>query len=294
MYVRKFAPKWLLCQRGNWAKPCGQRLLATSVESASMRSLNVTSDEYRRLAAEVVNQAADYLDGIDSRPTFPDVRGADTERLFHTPLPERGMGASALDALRQIPDYSRVQNGRFFGYVLGSGEPVGALADLLASALNQNLTAWRSGPAAITIERSVVQWIAEALGCQGFHGSLTGGGSSANLMGLTIARESRMGANEKGVSQAPRAAVYASSEVHMSIGKSVALLGLGRENLRLIPVDSEFRMIPSELERAIEVDKAAGRVPMAIVASAGTVNTGSIDPLYGDDRDLPGYYRPGR
>ncbi len=71
---------------------------------------------------------------------------------------------------------SRVQNGRFFGYVLGSGEPVGAVADLLASVLNQNVTAWRSGPAAVMIEQTVVGWLAEAIGCPGFRGHLTGGG----------------------------------------------------------------------------------------------------------------------
>jgi len=253
--------------------------LAASVESASMRSLEVSSDEFRRLAAEVVELASGYLASLDSRSTFPSTSGVETERLFHTALPERGMGAEAVAALSQIPDYSRVQNGRFFGYVLGSGEPVAALADLFVSVLNQNVTAWRSGPAAVTIERSVVEWIAQALGCKGFRGNLTGGGSSANLMGLTMARESKLGVNESGIAQGRQGVVYASREIHMSIGKSVALLGMGRENLRLIPVDNEFRMIPAGLESAIQADKAAGKVPVAVVASAGTVNTGAIDPL---------------
>ena len=87
---------------------------------------------------------------------------------------------------------SRAQNSRFFGYVLGSGEPAAAAADLLASVLNQNVTAWRSGPAAVTLERTVVGWLAQAIGCAGFRGSLTGGGSSANLMALTMAREAKM------------------------------------------------------------------------------------------------------
>jgi aromatic-L-amino-acid/L-tryptophan decarboxylase len=244
-----------------------------------MRSLEFSPEEFRRLATEVVTEAASYLASLDSRATFPPVSSADTERLFHSALPEKGMGADALSALHQIPDCSRVQNGRFFGYVLGSGEPVAAVADLFASVLNQNLTAWRSGPAATTIERSVVEWIAEALGCSGFYGSLTGGGSSANLMGLTMARESRMAVNESGIGKAGKVTVYASQEIHMSIGKSVALLGIGRENLRLIRVDHDFRMISSELERAVEADIKSGKLPVAIVASAGTVNTGAIDPL---------------
>ena len=102
------------------------------------------------------------------------------------------MGAEALEALQDVIKHSRAQNGRFFGYVLGSGEPVAAVADLLASVLNQNVTAWRSGPAAVTIERTVVGWLAQAIGCPGFRGSLTGGGSSANLMALAMAREAKM------------------------------------------------------------------------------------------------------
>jgi aromatic-L-amino-acid decarboxylase len=163
--------------------------------------------------------------------------------------------------------------------VLGSGEPVAAVADLLASVLNQNVTAWRSGPAAVTLERTVVSWLAQAIGCAGFRGSLTGGGSSANLMALAMAREAKMPANEAGVRSVPQGVLYASEEVHMSISKSVALLGIGRKNLRLIPTDDECRLIPAELEQAIQRDKAAGKIPIAVVASAGTVNTGAIDPL---------------
>jgi glutamate/tyrosine decarboxylase-like PLP-dependent enzyme len=172
---------------------------------------------------------------------------------------------------------ARAFNGRFFGYVLGTGDPVGAVADLLASVLNQNVTAWRSSPSAVTIERTVVGWLAESIGCKGFLGSLTGGGSSANLMGLAMAREAKAAANEKGVSGC--GVVYASEEVHMSVPKAMALLGLGRENLRLIRTDESFRVDPSALEQAIRRDKEAGNTPIAIVASAGTVNTGAIDPL---------------
>ncbi len=197
--------------------------------------------------------------------------------MFGTALPEEGIGEGALNALPEVMRLSRVQNGRFFGYVLGSGEPVGAVADLLASVLNQNVTAWRSGPAAVMIEQTVVGWLAQAIGCPGFRGHLTGGGSSANLMGLAMAREAKAPGNEKGV--APGAVVYASNEIHMSIPKSIALLGIGRDNLRLISTDASFRMIPEELEARILQDKAAGRTPVAVVASAGTVSTGAIDPF---------------
>src|SRR6266567_2963519 len=98
-----------------------------------------------------------------------------------------------------IADHSRPGNARFFAYVLGSGEPVAAIGDLYASVLNQNVTAWRSGPAAVTIEKTVVNWLSQAIGCLGFRGYLTGGGSAANLMGLAMAREALSPANERGV-----------------------------------------------------------------------------------------------
>jgi len=156
---------------------------------------------------------------------------------------------------------------------------VAALGDLLASILNQNMTAWRSSPAGVTIERTVVRWLAEAVGCRGFLGTLTGGGSAANLMGLTMAREAKTPANERGLRNAAAGAIYASEQVHMAVPKAVAMLGIGRENLRIVACDASYRMIPSHLEQAIRRDHAAGTVPIAVVASAGTVNTGAIDPL---------------
>ena len=242
-----------------------------------MNPVEISTGEFRRLADRAAHIAAEYLDHIDGFSISPATNGEETLRLFRTAMHEAGIGEDALNALSEIIRLSRVQNGRFFGYVLGSGEPVGAVADLLASVLNQNVTAWRSGPAAVTIEQTVVGWLAQAIGCPGFRGHLTGGGSSANLMGLAMAREAKAPANENGIS--PGGMVYASSEVHMSIPKSIALLGIGRDNLRLIPTDGTFHMIPEELEIRIRQDKAAGRIPIAIVASAGTVSTGAIDPF---------------
>jgi aromatic-L-amino-acid/L-tryptophan decarboxylase len=241
-----------------------------------MNSLEIDVAEFRRLAGRVTELAADYLASLPTRPAFPDVSADDVGRLFSTSAPETGEGPGALDSLPLIADCSRPTGPRFFAYVLGSGEPVAAIADLFASVLNQSVTAWRSGPAAVTIERTVVGWLAQAIGCRGFSGSLTGGGSPANLMGLAMARESRLPANEAG---ARPGTIYASHEAHMSIGKAVALLGLGRENLRLIPTDDQFRMSADALERAIRRDRDEGKTPIAIVASAGTVNTGAIDPL---------------
>src|SRR5579871_785025 len=242
-----------------------------------MNPLEISSAEFRRLAERITELSAQYLEDLDSKPISPPITGEESVHRFDQPLPEQGFGKHALDDIEAVINTARVQNGRFFGYVLGSGEPVAATADLLASVLNQNVTAWRSGPAAATIEQTVVGWLAKAIGCPGFRGHLTGGGSSANLMGLAMARETKAPANEKGVE--PGGVVYASSEIHMSIPKSIALLGIGRENLRLIPTDESFRMIPHKLEEQILRDKAAGKTAIAVVASAGTVSTGAVDPF---------------
>ncbi|HTM16809.1 MAG TPA: pyridoxal-dependent decarboxylase [Terracidiphilus sp.] len=243
-----------------------------------MTPLEISPAELRTLLDEISKLTASYLESLDSRPIVRNSTAAEMESCFAGDPPAKGLKADALQQLPTLIDNSRAQNGRFFGYVLGSGDPVGAATDLLASALNQNVTAWRSSPAGITIEKTVIRWLAESIGCRGFQGSLTGGGSSANLMGLAIAREAKLPVNAQGFANR-RGTVYASEEVHMSIPKAVALLGIGRDNLRLVPTDETFHLIPAELDRAMRRDREAGLIPIAVVASAGTVNTGAVDPL---------------
>ncbi len=238
--------------------------------------LEITPQQFRRLVDEVTQMCVSLLETLPSRPAYPTTSGAETTRVFAQPWPDQGVYERAVRELELVVEHSRPPSPRFFGYVFGSGDPVGAVADLLASVLNQNVTAWRSAPAAVAVERTVVGWLAEAVGCAGFSGSLCGGGSAANLMGLALAREAKLPANDGG---AQPAMVYASAEVHMSIPKAMALVGLGRDNLRLIPTDAEFRMVPRELDVAIEHDRRAGKKAVAIVATAGTVNTGAVDPL---------------
>ena len=187
-----------------------------------------------------------------------------------------GLGEEAFAILSQVIRMSRPNSPRFFGYVFGSGLTTGALGDYFASVLNQNVTAWRSSPAAVTIERTTVRWLAEAVGCGGFEGALTSGGSIATLMALCMAREAKVPANEAG---SQGGVIYCSTEAHMSIPKAAMLLGLGRNSVRRIAVDERFRLRVDALRAAIEEDLREGRKPVAVVATAGTVATGSIDPL---------------
>jgi aromatic-L-amino-acid/L-tryptophan decarboxylase len=241
-----------------------------------MSELEISDHALSGLIDEASRLARNYWASIGNRPAYPATSGAETARRFSRPWAEDGLGDEVLAEFNLIAEHSRPSGGGFFGYVFGSGEPVGAIGEMLAAVLNQNVTGWRSGPAATSIEHTVVGWLAEAVGCTGFTGSLCGGGSAANLMALASAREAKCPANEEG---ARSCVVYASEQVHMSIPKAVALLGIGRRNLRLIPVDGEFRMRVKDLEAAVSADRRAGRTPLAIVATAGTVNTGAIDPL---------------
>jgi aromatic-L-amino-acid/L-tryptophan decarboxylase len=208
-----------------------------------MNPLVLSDADYQAVFERITRLALEYVASVCERPTFPKITGTETEALFAKPLPEQGLGNRALDDLGEVMAAVRVTGPRFFGYVLGSGEPIGAAADLLVSV---------------------------------FTGSLTGGGSSANLMGLAMAREARLPANECG---ARPGTIYASEQIHMSIPKAIALLGIGRENLRLIPCDDKFQIRVDLLRASMERDVRAGLTPIAIVGSAGTVSTGSIDPL---------------
>jgi aromatic-L-amino-acid/L-tryptophan decarboxylase len=241
-----------------------------------MSALDLSPEEFRSLATKVTDLATRFLAALPELPCFPNVSGQQTRERFEEPLPEQGLKEAALEKLEDVVAMVRPPSPRFYGYILGSGEPVAALADLLASVLNQGVTAWRSSPAGVTVERQVIEWLATLLGCSGFGGSLCGGASAANLMALAMAREAKAPAAESG---ARAAIVYASSEVHMSIPKAMALLGLGRRNLHLVPTDGSWRMDVRALQAAIEADVAAGGTPIAVIATAGTVNTGAIDPL---------------
>ncbi|MDX8433637.1 pyridoxal-dependent decarboxylase [Mesorhizobium sp. M4B.F.Ca.ET.215.01.1.1] len=241
-----------------------------------MRALEISNQDLSRLADEAMDLARSYWASLDDRPAYPSTSGKETTELFSRPWAEEGRGGDVLHDFKLIAAHARPSTGRFFAYVLGSGEPVGAVGELLAAVLNQNVTSWRSAPAATSIEHAVVGWLAQAVGCAGFTGSLCGGGSAANLMALAMAREAKLPANETGVRGG---VIYASEQVHMSIPKAVALLGIGRSNLRLVAVDDQFRMRPDALQAAIAADRAAGRMPIAIVATVGTIVSGAIDPL---------------
>jgi len=248
--------------------------------------LEPTRDEIMRMGEAALRVAADYFDTVRDMPISP----APVSPALSEPLgPSAPVEGVPFDELLHrvestvIPASRHSGHPRFFGYVNSPGTPATALADLLASALDQNLTSWRSAPGPTEMERQTVGWIREILGlAPGADGLFVSGGSMANLCGLTAARDARAGigvaaAGCQALDSALR--IYASEEVHHSIQKAAGLLGIGRGNVRLVPTDARFRMRTDLLEEAIREDGASGYRPICVVATAGTVNTGAVDDI---------------
>ena len=170
-----------------------------------------------------------------------------------------------------------------FGYVQSSASFAGVMGDLLASALNQNVTSWRSAPAATTIEHQAIEWLKELVGFElAGAGVLLSGGSFANFAGLAVALRAStdIDLNQHGVAALPgKPRIYASAMTHMSIGKAASMLGVGQEAIVTLPVTASFQMDVDALSSQVGADRAAGFHPVCVVATAGDVNTGAIDPL---------------
>ncbi|MDQ3818891.1 MAG: aminotransferase class I/II-fold pyridoxal phosphate-dependent enzyme [Acidobacteriota bacterium] len=247
-------------------------------------SLDITRDEARELSEESVALVLDYFERVAELPVFPDTSAERIRGQLETTLPEEGEPLERLiDDCRAVIRASR-QNGhpRFFGYIASPSTPVGAFADLIASALNANVTSWRSSPAPTEVERITVRWLGELIGYKDAGGLLTSGGSLANLNALFIAHRSKAGgeASRKGLwnAGAPMT-VYASDQVHLSIPKAADVLGIGREQVRQLKSDRQFKMDVRGLREQIAGDIESGLRPFCIVANAGTTNTGAVDPL---------------
>jgi aromatic-L-amino-acid/L-tryptophan decarboxylase len=248
-------------------------------------SLDISNDALEKISSQAAKLVSEYFTHIAERPVIAPNYAGKTKAAVNVELPLEGRPLEELiDECRTVMDLSR-HNGhpRFFGYVASPSTPIGAYADLIASALNGNITCWRSGPAGTEIEQLVVRWLGSLIRYDdNAKGLLTSGGSMANMIALLVASRRKGGveAARKGLWNAgPPMTIYASEEVHMSIPKAADVLGFGRDQVRSVPCDERQRMRVDELERKIEEDGKKGFRPCCVVASAGTVNTGVVDPL---------------
>lgn len=239
-------------------------------------------DAMRALGHRMVDELFGYLETARERPTWQPMPD-DIRAHFKTAIPTEPQGAeTAYDDFSQdvLPYPMGNFHPRFWGWVIGSGTPLGALSEMLAAGLNPNLGG--GDHAGNRVEEQVMDWCKQMVGYPAQAGGLLVSGTSmANLICLTVARNAAAGVDVRkaGVAAAPRLTVYGSREIHSSIQRAVEVLGLGSDALRLIPVNADFQIDLNALEQAITADQAAGYQPMAVIGSAGTVNTGAFDDL---------------
>ena len=174
------------------------------------------------------------------------------------------------------------QHPKFMAYFPANSSGPSVLGEMLTAALGAQCMIWQTSPAAAELEERVMVWLGEMIGLPpGFEGVIQDTASTATLCSIITAREkhSDYKVNERGLAQGPTYAVYCSTETHSSIEKDVKIAGLGRANLRQVPVDNAFAMQPAALEKAIKQDLADGVVPLCVIATIGTTGSTAIDPI---------------
>ena len=261
----------------------------TRIESERRTPLDIDATTFRALGHRLVDDVAAFLESLPARPVTRSQPPSGVREALGLggPLPERGTDPAVLlqRTASLLFDHSLL-NGhpRFYGYITSSPAPIGILAELLAAAVNANVGPFVLSPAATEVESETVRWIAEFIGYPGDCGGLlVSGGNMANIVCFLAARAAQVTWNvrEQGVlgGGGRTLRVYCSSETHTWISKAADLAGIGTAAIRLIPTDADLRLDVDELQRQIDADASAGDLPFLVVGTAGSVSTGTIDPL---------------
>jgi aromatic-L-amino-acid decarboxylase len=248
---------------------------------------DMAPEAFRAAAHRVVDLMADYLQGVEARPVLPRVDPAALRAAFAADVPEGPEPLSAILADYErlvVPNATHWQHPGFFAFFPTTASGPGILGEMLTAAIAQNPMIWRASPAGAALEELVVGWLRDALGLPAaFDGLLTDTASTSSLIALAAAREAAgLDVAALGLAGRPEIGqprVYASAEAHSSIDKACMTLGLGRAGLVRIPVDHRYQLEVRALEAAIAADRAAGRQPVAIVATIGTTSSTSVDPV---------------
>ncbi len=263
------------------SRPAADRAVAPP----PVADLDWGSEGARWLGGAVVDLWVELLERLRDLPVGRREGAAEVRRAVLRPVPDQGLPrAELVSYLRDLALEHSAYPGHpgFVAYISGAGTIPGTAADLLMAALNQNVGGWRLSPAATEIEQHLTRWFGQRLGLPDTAaGMITSGGAMAAFIGLKAARDAMAGWDIRsvGVAGGPPLTLYASAEVHDVNTRAADMLGLGSDAVRLIPVDAARRMRVDALEDAVARDVRDGRRPFAVVATAGTVGTGAIDPL---------------
>ena len=240
-------------------------------------------EAFRAEGYAAVDQMVDHLSNVRERPLWRPMPDKVTS-MPHEALPTAATPLTEVVAefKDKVMPYSNGNiHPRFWGWVQGAGSANGVIADIYASMLNSNLGG--RDHAAIYLERLVVNWMLKLFGMpKGASGQLVTGTSMGTMLALVIARNKALGIKDKsaGIRNIDQQLVaYTSAEAHFSVKKAMDVIGVGSKNLHIIPSNEQNEMDIAALKQQISIDRAAGMVPFAIVAVAGAVNTGAIDPL---------------
>ncbi len=253
--------------------------------------LSLAAPDIQTLGRAALDFIARYYDSLADRRVIHSTTSAALRSLLTEPLPQSGQAfESLLLTIHIIAEFSR-HNGhpRFFGYVSSPGTPVAALGSMIESAMNINVTCWRSAASATELEHVTINWLKEMLGYPAqAAGLLVSGGSMANFAALAAARSAKAGVNvvRDGVAAVGRPmCLYVSEEGHFSISKAAGMLGIGEANVRAVPTNSRMEIDLDHLDLLVREDLSAGCLPFCVVANAGSAATGAFDPI-GDLADF--------
>ncbi|MFI5286168.1 MAG: pyridoxal phosphate-dependent decarboxylase family protein [Candidatus Dormibacteria bacterium] len=256
--------------------------------SPSRSGGDMEPEAYRVAARRVADWTADYLRDVERYPVLSPADPGTVRRGLPPSPPRSGESIEAILADIEeliIPATTHWQSPGFMAYFASSGSGPGILGETIAAAFNVNAMLWRTAPAATELEQVTLDWLRQMVGLPDpVFGVINDTASSSTLYALAAAREAQtdLRIRERGMagrSDLPPLRYYASAEAHSSVEKAGIVLGVGRDGLRRIPVDERFRMDPVALRQAIHEDVAAGIRPFAVVATAGTTSTTSVDPI---------------
>lgn len=238
-------------------------------------SLELPAEEMRALGRRVVELLVERHEGLRDEPAWRGAGREELEALLREDPPEEGRPADRVleRAVRDVlPRAARVDHPRFMAFVPGAPTWPGILADFLASGYNVFQGTWLGSAGPSQVELVVLDWFRDWIGYpEGAGGLFTSGGSAASLDALVAAREA--------AGNPERPSVYMSDQAHSALLRAARIVGIPPDGVRVLPSDDRFRLDTGALDRAVEEDRAAGRVPVAVVANGGATNTGTVDPL---------------